>query len=805
MLQTIYENIPQEIINLPQWVNWKSMERDGKPTKPPFQPNGKLARSDDQQTWSSFQDVEKAAASFNGVGFVLTQNDPFVALDFDKCRCPALDVLTSSKNILDTVLPDIAEHIRRLNSYTEISPSGNGIRVFLKGTLPVDGKRKGPIEAYQSGRYVTVTGHVVDGLPLTIEDRQEALNAFFQDVFGTSENSFEQKPNLPQVTSSVDWKSRLKKAFQSKKAKEIKKLYYGEHSAYPSQSEADLALCSHLAFWFDGDAAAIDSAFRESWLYRDKWDRPHHSDGRTYGQGTIDMAVQGCESFYSNQEPEVTQSTLSCDNLPVPIPFGNYDKLPEFPVEAILDDVCREMVVEVSNVIQIDPGFPATILLGALSTTAHRKFEIDLVTHREHSNLYLAGVLDSGERKSPTANIMLRPLYDYENLKQDEVKTAIHSEKSQRTVKENRIKFLQLKAAKGKDKVKAQEAIQEAAELSNELLINPEPSLPLYTCNDVTTEKLAVLMAENNEQMSVLSSEGGIFDIMAGRYSEGQGNIDLYLQSYSHEPVSIHRIGRASIVLRNPCLTICLGIQPLVIDEIGRHKRFRGRGLLARFLYAKCKPRAGNRPRREQRADDGIVSRYYEHITNLMGIQFTETVIVRLSQDAQAVWNDFYNDIDKEMAPGGKLCHLKDWGNKLPGAVARLAGLFHFLKYGSDIGNHPIPVDIIGAACAIGIYFMEHAIAVFNIMSEPENVKIAKTILEYIKREIPVSFKGRDVMRHTNLQSMEEVHSGLELLCQRAFIRPKVKENCRGFGRPEATVYEVNPRFLISQGKITEK
>lgn len=806
MLKPIFDNIPQELKDCPNWVNWRLVPREdrAKPTKPPNQPDGRLAKIDDSSTWNTFSEVAEAAPRFDGMGFVLTKDDPYVGLDFDNCRCPAFDGLDDEfkKEIasgLNMVLPEIAEHIRRINSYAEVSPSGKGIRVFLKGTLPVDGKRKGPIEAYQSGRYVTVTGHALEGFPLTIEHRQAELDAFFQDVFGTSENSCEQKTSNQQIQSNVDWKERLEKTFQSKNGEEIRKLYYGDQSAYPSQSEADLALCSHLAFWLDGDATAIDAAFRESGLFRNKWDIKHHGNGQTYGQGTIEKALQGCKSFYGTQEFGENQSEVSSDNLPEPIPFDNDDKLPEFPVEAILDDVCREMVIEVSNVMQIDPGFPATMLLGALSTTAQRKYEIDLITHCEHSNLYSAGILDSGERKTPTVNIMLRPLYDYEILKQEEVKESIYNEKTQRTVKENRIKYLQSNAAKSKDKAKARDAMREAEELSNELMINPEPALPLYTCNDVTTEKLAVLMAENNEQMSVLSAEGGIFDILAGRYSEGQGNIDLYLQAYSHEPVSIHRIGRESIVLRNPCLTICLGIQPAVIEEIGRHKRFRGRGLLARFLYAKCKPRAGNRPRMEKRADDEIINRYNKHITDLMGIQFTETVIVSLSQEAQAVWNEFYNDIDREMAPGGKLYHLKDWGNKLPGTVARIAGQFHFSKYGSDIGDHPISTDIIGAACAIGIYFMEHAIAIFRIMNEPENIKIAKTILEYIKREKPESLKGRDVMRHTNLQTMGEVQQGLNLLCERAFICPKTKEKYRGFGRPEATFYEVNPKFLISQ------
>jgi primase-polymerase (primpol)-like protein len=190
MIQPIYENIPQEMKDFPQWVNWKSISRkDGsKPTKPPYHPSGRLAESNNPHTWCSFLPVKAAANRFGGIGFVLTKNDPFVGLDFDNCRCPAFDSLDSEiSGGLNMVLPHVADYVRQLNSYTEWSPSGKGIRIFLKGNIPVDGRRKGPIEVYQSGRYVTVTGHVIDGFPRTIESRQMEVDAFYKAVFEATE------------------------------------------------------------------------------------------------------------------------------------------------------------------------------------------------------------------------------------------------------------------------------------------------------------------------------------------------------------------------------------------------------------------------------------------------------------------------------------------------------------------------------------------------------------------------------------------------------------------------------------------
>jgi hypothetical protein len=311
MIKPTYENIPDELKQYPQWVLWKSVPRKegGKPTKPPYQPNGILAASNNPLTWSPFSVVKEAMSRYDGMGFVLTKEDPFVGLDFDNCRCPAFDEIDKEiSGGLNMVLPEISEHLRRLNSYTEVSPSRKGIRSFLKGKLPVDGKRKGPIEIYQSGRYVTLTGHILDGFPRTIEHRQKELDAFFQDVFGATENPVvleaKHRGNAPPLD---DWKPLVEKALQSKNGHKIKRLWEGDHSAYPSQSEADLALCSHLAFWLFGNHVSIDLAFRESGLFRIKWDEPHYVDGHTYGQHTINEAVKVCTNFYSEQpQVEVT-------------------------------------------------------------------------------------------------------------------------------------------------------------------------------------------------------------------------------------------------------------------------------------------------------------------------------------------------------------------------------------------------------------------------------------------------------------------------------------------------------------------
>jgi len=238
MLKSIFKNIPDEIKTRPQWVNFKKEMRKGKQTKPPYKPQGGYAKPDDPLTLSSFAACMRAADKFDGVGFVLSNDDPYVALDFDHCHCPAFDGVTSWANSLDMVFPEVANHIRKLNTYTEKSPSATGIRVFLKGKLPADGKKKSNFEVYQARHYVTVTAHVLNGFPMAIENRQDALDEFYQAVFGTPENPHEQEKKSSPSTASVNWKERLEKAFQSVNGAEIRRLWEGDITKYGNDHSA---------------------------------------------------------------------------------------------------------------------------------------------------------------------------------------------------------------------------------------------------------------------------------------------------------------------------------------------------------------------------------------------------------------------------------------------------------------------------------------------------------------------------------------------------------------------------------------
>ena len=427
-----------------------------------------------------------------------------------------------------------------------------------------------------------------------------------------------------------------------------------------------------------------------------------------------------------------------------PIPFDDYSKLPEFPTE-ILPETGREMVETVARVNQVDKGLPGSMYLAALSTCLSKKVQVDLGTHTEPVNIYTCPILDPGERKTSTMNLMMAPVYEYQREKAGGV-------------------------------------------------VGDDDEPPVYIVDDITSEALFKVMSENNERMSVISAEGGIFGIMAGRYNgNGNGNIDVYLKGHAGDPCSNHRIGRKSQSMDSPSLTICLAVQQEIIREIGRNKQFKGRGLLGRFLYCNCVHKAGYRKRQEESMPVSLIQGYRDHILRLMKMPLSLHNL-KLSPEAQATWDEFYNDIEADMRPSKQMELMKDWGSKLAGAVARIAGLLHFAEHGQQAANKPISVNVVNASAAIGAYYREHALATFGLMKENPEIESAKKILDYLIVHKPESFKGRDVLRSKNaFKSMGEITPGLKLLVERNYIREKGKSTPVN-GRPEATIYEVNPK-----------
>jgi hypothetical protein len=531
-----------------------------------------------------------------------------------------------------------------------------------------------------------------------------------------------------------------------------------------------------------------------------------HCAGRTWadvrkkisGNDLLAPFTEGANRADGSKQDGSGGRVTANEEWPEPGPLDQHSSLPDFPVEA-LSGIGRDIVEKVAEVNQVDPALPASLYLGALSTCCARKSRIDLITHSEPLNLYLCPISGSGTRKSSTQSVMVQPCSEYQKNRQEAMSGVIREAQNALRIKEKRLEKLQKRAADEDDSAKRRRVEQETSDLVRNLAENPLPKAPIYLVDDITSEKLGVIMAENGERMGIISPEGGLFEIMAGLYSkDGVGNIDLLLKAHTGDCWSSHRIGREAQTMEAPALTLCLAVQSEVIEEAGKNHHFRGKGLLARFLYARCKSQIGYRKRQTIRIPPALIQTYKNHVFSLMDMPFFDTNL-RLSTDGQLVWDELYNDVEREMRPGESLEYLPDWGSKLPGEVARIAGLLHFAEHGPKAVGLPISVNIVSASAVIGAYFKEHAIAVFQLMQEDTRLKLARQILQYIGRIRPETFRERDVLRHTCIPTNEDVEQGLKVLADRGYIREEVTRaemNRPGPGRPSSKTYRVNPRIF---------
>lgn len=386
------ENIPDELKKLSQWVLWKYIwnAKSKKWDKVPFQGSNPefKASSTNPKTWASFDVVMGAynEGDASGIGFVVTEDDPYMGVDLDKCKGDEW-----AKKI-----------IRELNSYTEVTPSDNGHRVWIKANKPEDFKNKSTdfhsskVEIYSEGRFFTVTGN---GSKKAIEQRQKQLEL---SCSGLKKDVKVRNEKAPATAKILNDDELLRIMF---------KICSGSESLYnvgagEDHSASDLALCNHLAFMTGRDFDQIDRLFRQSKLMRQKWDEVHSSDGLTYGQMTILKAIEDTQNIFDSNHKSESASEYK-------VPFWAAKIQPEFYVlpEQAKGHFLIDYALEVARATEFPEGSTVFTALGAFSAAASLCY---CVQYEDGANLPL-GLYTTIEQppsmsKSRILNKFIKPL-----------------------------------------------------------------------------------------------------------------------------------------------------------------------------------------------------------------------------------------------------------------------------------------------------------------------------------------------------------------------------------------------------------
>lgn len=483
------------------------------------------------------------------------------------------------------------------------------------------------------------------------------------------------------------------------------------------------------------------------------------------------------------------------------VPFNRTEGIP-FPIQSF-PDWLREFVEQEAEATQTPIDMGAMFGMAALATAVAGRFLIESKPgHFEPLNIYVMVAMPPASRKSSVIQDIAGPLYKFERAETDA--TA-----GERIASENSIKALnkrndqlQKNAAKEDDPEKRNVLLGESEELALEiaLKIKNTPAATRLIASDVTPERLAGLMCANGERMAIWSAEGGeVAEMMLGRYSaNGRANIELYLKGHSGDPVIVDRQGTPKpIQMEHPCITMGLAVQPSVIQSL---KGTRDRGILGRFLYSIPENTIGSRNVRSDPVPLKTARRYSDQIRCLLNTEGDRDPI-SLSDDARETWFKFSERIERGLAPYGEYEGITDWAGKLPGAVARIAGLLHCGELAGEAHptSRPVSVNTMQRAVAIGKYLVDHALVAFSLLANGETDEAAQKLWRSITTLGKTEFRERELLQRVKggiIDGKKEFQDAMANLESRGFVcKVEVPATTRR-GRPRSQKWAVHPEAL---------
>jgi len=400
---------------------------------------------------------------------------------------------------------------------------------------------------------------------------------------------------------------------------------------------------------------------------------------------------------------------------------------PAFPVDA-LPDWLADFVKAESETTQTPLDLAGMLAIATISTAIQGKMSVHALNDWvEPICAYVAVAMDPAERKSSVFSTMTSPLRGFEdlinaqmadsiahdaitlrNLTHSAENAAKEADKAQKTLDDSRNS-----GQAGPDTIAGHQGDLDSA---RNRFVEAQTALdafrPRTECrlmlDDVTPEAAATRLVENRENASIMSPEGGIFEILGGRYSNSV-NLDLFLKAHSGDSMRVDRQGRPSQTLKRPIMTVGLAVQPGVLTDLGQKSVMRNRGLIARFMYAVPPPAVGTRTTIVARMP-AITSQTYAEAVMAMALDaynHEQTVVVELTTEAHDALAAADAALEPRLGQDGDLHEMSDLAGKHIGAIVRLAAIIATARW------RKIPPEIqvgdVEAALLFSPYLLAHA------------------------------------------------------------------------------------------------
>ena len=515
------------------------------------------------------------------------------------------------------------------------------------------------------------------------------------------------------------------------------------------------------------------------------------------------------------------------------LPFVQAD-LPPFPLD-IFPTWLQEFCAAVTETMQTPTDLAGMLALSILSTACGGRIGVRAWDGwDEPTNVYTVTSLPPASRKSPVFRAMMAPLIKFEKDQTEKSEKDVEEAEARRDVLKHQLEDAKRKAGKVQGEHATRMAFSDVDGLIGELKDLETPKRFKMIVDDITPEAVSSVLADQGGRVSVLSSEGDIFAIMAGRYSSGAPNIGVYLKGHAGETVRVDRKTRSEHI-PNAAITIGITTQPAVMRSFGSNNAFRGQGLLARFFFALPKSTVGNRRTTTEPIPDQVRATYFHRMLMLLentysvhsvhsvqdatadqdnsvhsvidqykGI-FSNISYLEISTPGQERIKAFMDWLEPQLGEYGAMSHFADWAGKLAGAVLRVAGLLHMAEtLGQNGQNGQISDNEVARAIRLARYLLPHAQAAYAEIGADPAIDAAKTILRWIEKAAPSSFSKRDCYRGVRgplFTSADQCDAPLRLLADHGYIREMDTTERAGPGRKASTNYEVNPAILGQNGQ----
>ena len=508
-----------------------------------------------------------------------------------------------------------------------------------------------------------------------------------------------------------------------------------------------------------------------------------------------------------------TPAIVDASEWEPPMPFHHFN-LPAFPSGA-LPDWLRAFVETLATATQTPVDLAGMLVLSVVAASCAKKVVVGLKEdYREPLNIFTVTALPPGSRKTAVFAAVTKPLEEHERTECRRSECEIARSRSALKIREAELRKLEERAAMAKGSEQEQ-LIGDAQTLAAEISVMQVSFPTRLLADDCTPEKLTSLLREQDGRIAVMSAEGDVFDLLAGRYStNGAGNFVVFLKGHAGDTLRIDRMGRTEFV-KEPALTVGLAVQPEVIRGLAQKPGFRGRGLLGRFLYSLPANLLGRRKTNPPRMPDNIRATYHANVLALLNIPFRKgesgdanPEVLILDPDAHASLQQFEAWVEPQLCEFAELGGITDWAGKIVGAASRIAGILHMARSVEARASWEIPIsrETVENAIRVCRYLIPHAKAAFAEMGADEVVDQAKVILRWIEQNNVSHVTKRDLhqaLRGT-FKRVEELERPLVLLVDHEFIRKQPEASSGGPGRRPSPTYEVNPIWASQNSQNTQ-